>query len=102
MVKRCGVCPVYAKPNDTKPNTFTLNFATEVWKLVDLPSASGTSDEEGDPRSDEGDPSSDEGDSCSDEGDSCSDEGEFYCSPDAEELEPSPKRICRDDQVNTP
>ncbi|KAH9782987.1 ADP-ribosyl cyclase/cyclic ADP-ribose hydrolase [Citrus sinensis] len=29
-VKRCGLCPVYANPNETKANTFTLNFATEV------------------------------------------------------------------------
>ncbi|GAY44818.1 hypothetical protein CUMW_084770, partial [Citrus unshiu] len=63
-IKRYGVCPVYANPSETKANTFTLNFATEVWKLADLPSASGTSDEE--------------------------------------ELEPSPKRICRADKVNTP
>ncbi|XP_024043074.1 disease resistance-like protein DSC1 [Citrus clementina] len=63
-VSRCGVCPVYANPNGTNPNTFTLNFATEVWKLDDMASARGTSDEE--------------------------------------ELEPSPKRICRDDQINTP
>ncbi|GAY44827.1 hypothetical protein CUMW_084860, partial [Citrus unshiu] len=63
-VKCYGVCPVYANPNETKPNTFTLNFATQVWKLDDMASASGTSDEE--------------------------------------ELEPSPKRICRDDEVNTP
>ncbi|KAL9437245.1 hypothetical protein AB3S75_023156 [Citrus x aurantiifolia] len=56
-IKRYGVCPVYANPSETKANTFTLNFA-------DLPSASGTSDEE--------------------------------------ELEPSPKRICRADQINTP
>ncbi|GAY44821.1 hypothetical protein CUMW_084800 [Citrus unshiu] len=63
-VKRCAVCPVYANPNETKANTFTLNFATEVGKLDDLPSASGTSNEE--------------------------------------ELEPSPKRICRADQINTP
>ncbi|XP_024043070.1 disease resistance-like protein DSC1 [Citrus clementina] len=63
-VKRCGVCPVYANPNETKANTSTLNFATEVWKLDDLASASGTSDEE--------------------------------------ELEPSTKRICRADQINTP
>ncbi|KAH9726923.1 Disease resistance-like protein DSC1 [Citrus sinensis] len=63
-IKRYGVCPVYANPSETKANTFTLNFATEVWKLEDSPSASGTSDEE--------------------------------------ELEPSPKRICRVDQVNTP
>ncbi|KAL9437213.1 hypothetical protein AB3S75_023126 [Citrus x aurantiifolia] len=63
-VSRCGVCPVYANPNGTNPNTFTLNFATEVWKLDDMAGARGTSDEE--------------------------------------ELEPSPKRICRDDQINTP
>ncbi|KAH9783003.1 Disease resistance-like protein DSC1 [Citrus sinensis] len=59
----CGVCAVYANPNENKPNTFTLNFATESWKLDDMASASGTSDEE--------------------------------------ELEPSPKRICRD-QINSP
>ncbi|KAH9783469.1 ADP-ribosyl cyclase/cyclic ADP-ribose hydrolase [Citrus sinensis] len=63
-IKRCGVCPVYANPSETKDNTFTINFATEVWKLDDLPSASGTSD--------------------------------------VEELEPSPKRICRANQINTP
>ncbi|KAH9727006.1 ADP-ribosyl cyclase/cyclic ADP-ribose hydrolase [Citrus sinensis] len=63
-IKRYGVCPVYANPSETKANTFTLNFATEVWKLDDLASASGTSDEE--------------------------------------ELEPSPKRIFRADQINTP
>ncbi|KAK9200669.1 hypothetical protein WN944_015867 [Citrus x changshan-huyou] len=63
-VKCCGVCTVYANPNETKANTYTLNFATEVGKLDDLPSASGTSNEE--------------------------------------ELEPSPKRICRADQINTP
>ncbi|KAK9200665.1 hypothetical protein WN944_015863 [Citrus x changshan-huyou] len=63
-VKCYGVCPVYANPNETKPNTFTLNFATQVWKLDDMASASGTSDEE--------------------------------------ELELSPKRICRDDEVDTP
>ncbi|KAL9432015.1 hypothetical protein AB3S75_027096 [Citrus x aurantiifolia] len=62
-IKRYGVCPVYANPSEIKANTFTLNFATDVWKLDDLPSASGTSDEE--------------------------------------ELEPSPKRICRADQINT-
>ncbi|GAY68185.1 hypothetical protein CUMW_262170 [Citrus unshiu] len=56
-IKRYGVCPVYANPSEIKANTFTLNFG-------DLPSASGTSDEE--------------------------------------ELEPSPKRICRADQINTP
>ncbi|KAH9726995.1 Disease resistance-like protein DSC1 [Citrus sinensis] len=59
----CGVCAVYANPNENKPNTFTLNFATESWKLDDMASSSGTSDEE--------------------------------------ELEPSPKRICRD-QINSP
>ncbi|KAH9727021.1 Disease resistance-like protein DSC1 [Citrus sinensis] len=59
----CGVCAVNANPNENKPNTFTLNFATESWKLDDMASASGTSDEE--------------------------------------ELEPSPKRICRD-QINSP
>ncbi|KAH9727457.1 ADP-ribosyl cyclase/cyclic ADP-ribose hydrolase [Citrus sinensis] len=63
-IKRCGVCPVYANPSETKDNTFTINFATEVWKLDDLSSASGTSD--------------------------------------VEELEPSPKRICRANQINTP
>ncbi|GAY67666.1 hypothetical protein CUMW_258430 [Citrus unshiu] len=62
-IKRCGVCPVYANPSETKDNTFTINFATEVWKFDDLPSASGTSD--------------------------------------VEELEPSPKRICRANQINT-
>ncbi|ESR55428.1 hypothetical protein CICLE_v10022183mg [Citrus x clementina] len=62
-IKRYGVCPVYANPSEIKANTFTLNFATDVWKLDDFPSASGTSDEE--------------------------------------ELEPSPKRICRADQINT-
>ncbi|KAH9726913.1 ADP-ribosyl cyclase/cyclic ADP-ribose hydrolase [Citrus sinensis] len=63
-IKRCGVCPVYANPSETKDNTFTINFATEVWKLDDLPSTSGSSD--------------------------------------VEELEPSPKRICRANQINTP
>ncbi|GAY44815.1 hypothetical protein CUMW_084740 [Citrus unshiu] len=63
-IKRYGVCPVYVNPSETKANTFTLNFATEVWKLDDLASASGTSDEE--------------------------------------ELEPSPKRIFRADQINMP
>ncbi|KAH9726917.1 ADP-ribosyl cyclase/cyclic ADP-ribose hydrolase [Citrus sinensis] len=62
-IKRYGVCPVYANPSEIKANTFTLNFATDVWKLDDFPSASGTSDEE--------------------------------------ELEPSPKRICRAHQINT-
>ena len=28
VVKCCGVCPVCANPSVTKPNTFTLNFAT--------------------------------------------------------------------------
>ncbi|GAY64536.1 hypothetical protein CUMW_234330 [Citrus unshiu] len=68
-LKRCGVCPVYANPRETKANTFTLNFATEVWKLDDLPSASGTA---------------------ASEFDSSSDEGELYYSFDEEELEPSP------------
>ena len=63
-VSRCGVCPVYANTKGTNPSTFTLNFATEVWKLDDMASARGTSDEE--------------------------------------ELEPSPKRTCRGDQLNTP
>ncbi|KDO40698.1 hypothetical protein CISIN_1g0007802mg [Citrus sinensis] len=63
-IKRCGLCPVYANPSETKDNTFTINFATEVWKLDDLPSASGTLD--------------------------------------VEELELSPKRICRANQINTP
>ncbi|KAH9782884.1 ADP-ribosyl cyclase/cyclic ADP-ribose hydrolase [Citrus sinensis] len=79
-IKRCGVCPVYANPSEIKANTFTLNFATEVWKLDDLPSASGTA---------------------ASEFDSSSDEGELYYSFDEEELEPSPKRICRADQINT-
>ena len=64
MVKCSGVCPVYANPNETKPNTFTLNFAAEIWKLDDIARATGTSDEE--------------------------------------KLDPSPKRICRDDRINTP
>ncbi|GAY67662.1 hypothetical protein CUMW_258390, partial [Citrus unshiu] len=63
-IKRCGLCPVYANPSKTKDNTFTINFASEVWKLDDLPSASGTLD--------------------------------------VEELELSPKRICRANQINTP
>lgn len=46
VVKHCGVCPVYAKPNDTKPNTFTLNFASQISKLDDMASTSRTSDEE--------------------------------------------------------
>lgn len=46
VVLCCGVCPVYANPNKTKPNTFTLNFATQIWKLDDKTSADGTSDEE--------------------------------------------------------
>ncbi|XP_024044135.1 disease resistance-like protein DSC1 isoform X2 [Citrus clementina] len=71
-IKRCGVCPVYANPSETKANTFTLNFATEVWKLDDLPSASGTA---------------------ASEFDSSSDEGELHYSFDEEELEPSPKRF---------
>ncbi|XP_052292651.1 TMV resistance protein N-like isoform X3 [Citrus sinensis] len=62
-IKRYGVCPVYANPCEIKANNFTINFATEVWKLDDLPSTSGSSD--------------------------------------VEELEPSPKRICRADQINT-
>ncbi|XP_024044602.1 disease resistance-like protein DSC1 isoform X3 [Citrus clementina] len=65
----CLLCP-----------SFTLNFGTEVWKLDDLPSASGTA---------------------TSEFDSSSDEGELYYSFDEEELEPSPKRICRADQINT-
>ncbi|KAH9782903.1 ADP-ribosyl cyclase/cyclic ADP-ribose hydrolase [Citrus sinensis] len=68
-VKRYGVCPVYANPSETKANTFTLNFATEVWKLDDLPSASGTAASEFDSSG----------------------------TSDEEELEPSPKRICRAD-----
>ncbi|XP_024043493.1 disease resistance protein RPS6 isoform X2 [Citrus clementina] len=68
-IKRCGVCPVYANPSEIKANTFTLNFATEVWKLDDLPSASGTA---------------------ASEFDSSSDEGELYYSFDEEQLEPSP------------
>ncbi|KAL9437251.1 hypothetical protein AB3S75_023161 [Citrus x aurantiifolia] len=68
-IKRCGVCPVYANPSETKANTFTLNFATDVGKLDDLPSASGTA---------------------ASEFDSSSDEGELYYSFDEEELEPSP------------
>ncbi|KAH9783011.1 Disease resistance-like protein DSC1 [Citrus sinensis] len=40
VVKHCGVCPVYAKPNDTKPNTFTLNFASQISKLDDMASTS--------------------------------------------------------------
>ncbi|KAK9200653.1 hypothetical protein WN944_015851 [Citrus x changshan-huyou] len=79
-IKRCGVCPVYANPSEIKANTFTLNFGTEVWKLDDLPSASGTA---------------------ASEFDSSSDDGELYYSFDEEELEPSPKRICRADQINT-
>lgn len=46
VVLCCGVCRVYANPNKTKPNTFTLNFATQIWKLDDKTSADGTSDEE--------------------------------------------------------
>ncbi|KAH9782918.1 ADP-ribosyl cyclase/cyclic ADP-ribose hydrolase [Citrus sinensis] len=80
-LKRCGVCPVYANPRETKANTFTLNFATEVWKLDDLPSASGTAASEFDSSSDEGEFY------CID---SSSDEGELYYSFDEEELEPSP------------
>ena len=80
-IKRCGVCPVYANPSETKANTFTLNFATEVWKLDDLPSASGTAASEFDSSSDEGELY------CID---SSSDEGELYYSFDDEELEPSP------------
>ncbi|GAY65110.1 hypothetical protein CUMW_238710 [Citrus unshiu] len=46
-VKSCGVCPVYANPSETKPNTFTLKFATRIGKLDDkAASPSGTSDEE--------------------------------------------------------
>ena len=63
-VKCCGARPAYANPNETKPNTLTLNFATEIWKLDDIARTTGTSDEE--------------------------------------KLEPSPQRICRDDQINTP
>ncbi|KAK9200652.1 hypothetical protein WN944_015850 [Citrus x changshan-huyou] len=70
-IKRCGVCPVYANPSEIKANTFTLNFATEVWKLDDLPSASGTAASEFDSSG-------------------TSDEGELYYSFDEEELEPSP------------
>ncbi|GAY44839.1 hypothetical protein CUMW_084960 [Citrus unshiu] len=80
-IKRYGVCPVYANRSEIKANTFTLNFGTEVWKLDDLPSASGTA---------------------ASEFDSSSDEGELYYSFDEEELEPSPRRTCRDDQINTP
>ncbi|KAH9782893.1 Disease resistance-like protein DSC1 [Citrus sinensis] len=80
-IKRCGVCPVYANPSEIKANTFTLNFATEVWKLDDLPSASGTAASEFDSSSDEGELY------CID---SSSDEGELYYSFDDEELEPSP------------
>ncbi|KAH9782985.1 Disease resistance-like protein DSC1 [Citrus sinensis] len=40
VVKCCGVCPVYASPNETKPNTITLNFATEISKLDDRATAS--------------------------------------------------------------
>ncbi|KAH9782923.1 Disease resistance-like protein DSC1 [Citrus sinensis] len=68
-IKRYGVCPVYANRSEIKANTFTLNFGTEVWKLDDLPSASGTA---------------------ASEFDSSSDEGELYYSFDEEELEPSP------------
>ncbi|XP_024043494.1 TMV resistance protein N isoform X3 [Citrus clementina] len=80
-IKRCGVCPVYANPSEIKANTFTLNFATEVWKLDDLPSASGTAASEFDSSSDEGELY------CID---SSSDEGELYYSFDEEQLEPSP------------
>ncbi|KAH9782909.1 Disease resistance-like protein DSC1 [Citrus sinensis] len=80
-IKRCGVCPVYANPSEIKANTFTLNFVTEVWKLDDLPSASGTAASEFDSSSDEGELY------CID---SSSDEGELYYSFDEEELEPSP------------
>ncbi|GAY44838.1 hypothetical protein CUMW_084950 [Citrus unshiu] len=80
-IKRYGVCPVYANPSETKANTVTLNFATEVWKLDDLPSASGTAASEFDSSSDEGEFY------CID---SSSDEGELYYSFDEEELEPSP------------
>ncbi|KAH9726943.1 Disease resistance-like protein DSC1 [Citrus sinensis] len=80
-IKRYGVCPVYANPSEIKANTFTLNFGTEVWKLDDLPSASGTAASEFDSSSDEGKLYSI---------DSSSDEGELYYSFDEEELEPSP------------
>ncbi|KAH9783057.1 Disease resistance-like protein DSC1 [Citrus sinensis] len=45
VVLCCGLCPVYANPDKTKPNNLTLNFATQIWKLDDKTSTSGTSDE---------------------------------------------------------
>lgn len=42
-VKCCGVSPVYANPNNIKPNTFTLKFAPEIGKLDDKASSIGTS-----------------------------------------------------------
>lgn len=45
VVLCCGLCPVYASPDKTKPNNLTLNFATQIWKLDDKTSTSGTSDE---------------------------------------------------------
>ncbi|KAH9726980.1 Disease resistance-like protein DSC1 [Citrus sinensis] len=65
VVKCCEVCPVYASPNETKPNTIILNFATEISKLDDIATVSESESSSGE-----------------------------------EELEPSPKRLCRDDHVN--
>ncbi|KAH9724836.1 Disease resistance-like protein DSC1 [Citrus sinensis] len=68
QVKCCGVCPVYANPNDNKPNTLKLILGSEeectkIRILHDKVGMSGSYDDE-------------------------------------DEMEPSPKRICRD-QINT-
>ncbi|KAH9727013.1 Disease resistance-like protein DSC1 [Citrus sinensis] len=42
LVVRCGVCPVYVNANKTKPNSFTLKFVTEIWKLDDMARGTGT------------------------------------------------------------